>query len=93
MVQKRATISKESVAQQRCCHYWIIESAAGPASKGVCKFCGAQKEFKNYLLDCLEEDEEKYQEWLRRQRYDKKEKKPDEHILSRLGGVDRDAAN
>jgi len=56
MVKKLETICEESTAQQECCHHWIIESAAGPVSQGVCKFCGAQKEFKNYLLDCLKMD-------------------------------------
>ena len=27
----------------------MIESASGPTSKGVCKYCGAVKEFKNYV--------------------------------------------
>ena len=26
-------------------HYWRIDSAKGPTSKGVCKYCGAEKEF------------------------------------------------
>ena len=30
-----------------CRHYWVIEVANGPASRGRCKFCGAQKEFFN----------------------------------------------
>ncbi len=37
----------ESVQKEVCHHYWIIESARGPVSRGVCKFCGAQKEFHN----------------------------------------------
>ena len=28
-------------------HHWIIESAAGPTSPGVCRLCGAEKEFIN----------------------------------------------
>ena len=28
-------------------HHWIIESPAGPTSHGVCKFCGAEKDFVN----------------------------------------------
>ena len=36
-----------------CRHYWIIEEATGPVSKGRCKFCGAEKDFKNILQDCL----------------------------------------
>jgi hypothetical protein len=34
-------------------HYWIIEDATGPVSKGRCKFCGAEKDFRNFLQDCL----------------------------------------
>lgn len=30
-----------------CRHYWIIDSPQGPTSRGVCKFCGAVKEFYN----------------------------------------------
>ena len=30
-------------------HYWIIESANGPTSTGVCKYCGAEKEFFNVV--------------------------------------------
>lgn len=31
-----------------CKHHWIIETATGPTSTGVCKLCGAVKEFQNY---------------------------------------------
>ena len=30
-----------------CHHYWKIEAANGPQSKGVCKICGAEQEFQN----------------------------------------------
>jgi len=30
-----------------CPHHWIIERAAGPASKGKCRMCGAEREFDN----------------------------------------------
>ncbi len=33
--------------ENECRHYWIIESAQGPTSRGVCKFCGVEKEFHN----------------------------------------------
>lgn len=33
----------------RCSHYWIIDSPNGPTSVGRCKYCGAVKEFNNYL--------------------------------------------
>lgn len=30
------------VSESECRHYWMIEDARGPASRGVCKFCGAE---------------------------------------------------
>jgi hypothetical protein len=30
-----------------CVHYWIIEAAAGPHSDGVCRRCGASRQFDN----------------------------------------------
>ncbi|MSQ22352.1 MAG: hypothetical protein EXR53_03460 [Dehalococcoidia bacterium] len=40
-----------------CRHYWIIDSAGGPTSKGVCRTCGVQRQFKNYLEDAPWDDE------------------------------------
>ena len=33
----------------KCVHYWIIDLPSGPMSKGKCRRCGENKEFKNYL--------------------------------------------
>ena len=33
--------------KEECSHYWVIEGATGPISLGVCKFCGAVREFHN----------------------------------------------
>ena len=30
-----------------CTHHWVIESANGPSSGGVCQRCGGTREFKN----------------------------------------------
>ena len=40
---------KTSVQTQKepCRHYWIIEVANGPVSRGSCKYCGLKKEFYN----------------------------------------------
>lgn len=86
MVQKKATISEGPVVQQKCRHYWIVESPAGPASKGVCKFCGARKEFRNYLTDCLAVNDEEFQEWIGKQRDDKEKRSPEKVILSTARG-------
>jgi len=33
--------------ESECCHYWLIDSPNGPASRGICKFCGEEKDFYN----------------------------------------------
>ncbi len=85
MVQKQTTISKKPAAEQRCRHYWVIESPAGRTSRGVCSLCGAQREFKNYLRDCLGTSEEEYQQWHRKVGYEKKEEQP-EKVLLKIAG-------
>jgi hypothetical protein len=40
---------EQPVARDKCRHYWIIESPNGPTSRGVCKLCGAEKEFQNFF--------------------------------------------
>ena len=32
---------------ENCRHHWLIESAEGPTSLGVCQFCHEAREFKN----------------------------------------------
>ena len=39
---------EEHLAQEICVHHWIIEPPTGPTSKGVCKLCGAEKDFANH---------------------------------------------
>jgi len=39
---------RNPAGKAKCKHYWIIESPNGPTSRGVCKYCGAEKEFDNY---------------------------------------------
>jgi len=42
---------KEKIAvqprEEECRHFWVIEVANGPVSRGQCKYCGAKKEFYN----------------------------------------------
>lgn len=33
----------------QCSHHWLIDAADGPTSRGVCRLCGAEQQFKNYL--------------------------------------------
>ena len=45
-------INKEELdegANLGCSHHWMIGDPDGPMSAGICKHCGAQKEFMNYF--------------------------------------------
>lgn len=37
--------------QPACTHRWRIEPPAGPTSRGVCRLCGAEREFRNSFPD------------------------------------------
>ena len=37
--------------QEECVHHWIIDSPSGPASRGSCRKCGAEKDFPNTIAD------------------------------------------
>ena len=45
-IQDKEVVSDETTA---CRHQWLIDSPAGPSSKGVCRQCGAEREFMNYI--------------------------------------------
>jgi len=49
MNTKNIAVTSEPEVTNGCFHYWKIESANGPVSIGVCKFCGEKKEFYNSL--------------------------------------------
>jgi len=55
---KKIAIYYEPSTRQKCCHHWLIESAAGPVSKGVCRYCGMQNEFNNYFSEYLKVNKE-----------------------------------
>ena len=47
---RMASESLNSVADtDSCMHHWVIEMPSGPFSTGVCRVCGSEKEFQNYL--------------------------------------------
>jgi hypothetical protein len=53
MVNRLETAPEQPTSKGNCCHYWIIKPADGPTSKGMCQFCGAEKEFDNCGPDSL----------------------------------------
>lgn len=67
-VANRRKADHQSEAQRQCKHHWVIESADDRVSGGVCKLCGARKEFKNFLPDCIGTSQEEYEEWLVKQK-------------------------
>ena len=40
-------LATEGLETPRCAHYWVIEPASGPTSRGVCKFCMEARDFHN----------------------------------------------
>jgi hypothetical protein len=51
-MRNRNNVEEEkSAVKIECRHYWVIEAADGPVSRGVCKFCGEKKEFLNSWSD------------------------------------------
>ncbi len=57
MSRTAVTQPDEATAESHCRHHWLIESPQGPISMGICKLCGARKEFRNSATDFLWEDE------------------------------------
>lgn len=47
--QGKVAVAQKPQAAGVCRHYWLIDTPSGPVSRGVCKLCGEEREFKNYL--------------------------------------------
>lgn len=50
-------MADEITTAVQCRHHWVIDSPEGATSKGVCKLCGAEKQFSNATADTVWEDE------------------------------------
>ena len=48
-VTEKGVAKGDGQQPNQCPHHWVIEGAGGPTSKGLCRLCGAEKDFKNYL--------------------------------------------
>jgi hypothetical protein len=42
-------IEIEAIVETECAHFWMIASPSGPYSRGECKHCGEEREFRNSL--------------------------------------------
>lgn len=56
MNKSTAAICEPVTVMQTCTHFWVVQSANGPVSRGTCRYCGATREFKNYPTDCAIEN-------------------------------------
>ncbi len=64
-VADRERTGQEKAAKGECQHHWVIDAAAGRVSSGRCQTCGTEKQFHNFLPDCLaDKDRETYEGWL-----------------------------
>ena len=68
-----------------CPHHWLIDPPESRTSNGECMLCRARRTFPNYLSDCLiENDREKYEEWLVKQGRKKAKNKGSWDILAEI---------
>lgn len=90
MVTKTATPLREAKAQAPvktavCQHYWMIDPPETRTSGAECLLCGEKRRFPNYLSDCLiENDREKFEQWLAKQGRRKPKGKGNWDILSEI---------
>jgi len=47
----------EETCADTCIHHWVIEPPEGPVSKGVCRKCGQERQFDNYMPHSVWESE------------------------------------
>lgn len=55
----------EAPAVPTCQHHWKIDSPRGALSKGLCKRCGKEREFRNSTTDYVwdEDSRQSYSPW------------------------------
>ena len=52
MAQAKELMVGPEVSQGAACvHHWVIGIPQGPVSQGVCKKCGEEREFNNFVGD------------------------------------------
>ena len=51
-------LAEEVNALSQCRHHWIIETANGPVSRGMCRICQETREFRNSIDDAEREHQE-----------------------------------
>jgi hypothetical protein len=67
-VSEMTAVEEQQVLEPVCRHHWRIETPRGATSQGVCKVCGATKEFRNSVESYWDNDgglENSYSRWGR----------------------------
>jgi hypothetical protein len=54
MRQKFNEIAENKTDEDQCHHFWVIEIANGPKSRGQCKYCGEIKDFHNSIVNLVD---------------------------------------
>jgi hypothetical protein len=49
--EKNEESPEEAGHENGCHHFWVIEIANGPSSRGECKFCGETRDFLNSITN------------------------------------------
>ena len=49
MARRQENAIQEHKPTVECRHHWLIDGPDGPTSWGLCKYCGAAKEFLNHF--------------------------------------------
>ena len=57
--QTASQFTAEESTVPACCHHWIIETADGPISRGMCRLCFETREFRNSIVDMDKESQDK----------------------------------
>ena len=46
---ERVEAGPDILEAPHCQHQWLIDAPAGPSSRGVCRNCGEERQFLNYI--------------------------------------------
>lgn len=67
-MNESSVVEVQETTVPTCRHHWKIETPQGALSRGVCKLCGAVKEFRNSIESYWDNDggiENTYSRWGR----------------------------
>jgi hypothetical protein len=56
-VKERPAQSETKEQESTCQHHWYIATPAGSTSKGICRRCGEERDFRNSTSDYVWDDD------------------------------------